>query len=65
MAFTTQKKRELLHGWLWAMYCRACQEDARARGLGLLEQSIHHQKQARIIAGLLAGMTAREHAVIR
>lgn len=62
---TTQKKREYLSEWLWAMYERSCHEANRLKSLGLHERSAHYQKQARTIGSLLAGMTRREHPLTR
>jgi len=62
---TIGKRRELLAGWLWEMYSRSCQEDARHKSLGNRAESQHYQKQARIIGNLLARLTQLEHPITR
>ena len=59
------RKREVLAGWLWAVYARACREDARARQLGLHQDAKHWQDVARDAGNLIARMTAAEYPVVR
>jgi len=48
---TLKKRRELLAGWLWEMYSRACREN--------------NPQVARKIANLLAQMTRAEYPITR
>jgi len=48
---TLKKQREMLAGWLWCMYGRACEEKKA--------------EQARRIANILARMTRAEHPITR
>jgi hypothetical protein len=63
--FGDRKNREQLSGWLWEMYARSCREQARLRGLGNKIEAEHYERQARVIGGLLARMTQREHPITR
>jgi len=60
-----RRKREMLSGWLWEVYVRCCNENAREKALARRDEARHWEKQARTISNLLARMSASEHPITR